>query len=886
MAAAAVQAVPASAVEGDTTLVTDIGGLHKQRPPVLVEQPTTAVTAGSARWTVPAAAFDKSGCRFDAAVFAKMVSMSGRAIALDACAPSGAHALADNWCSATHSFLQQDCSGQHVWLDPPTDQAVQYLQHYIACKEKQPATTSALLVLPKEKQLQAKIAPLLHGMRLLKTFSRGTRLYNAVSGCRPQPGVPYAVQVWYDPPASLAAGTLVSSGEELPTVTVQSDSSSVLRFTCHLAGCATQFRVDTEATHSFVAAHFVERAGLAVTPAARTVALADGQTVQVQGVCRARIQIGSISDVCTFLVLRLDPTYNVLLGQDWLQRRSAVLDFGQGSMTVSVKDTPVVVPAGGTPVSTTSGGGEKYPRISALQLKRLARKPGTELFLVIVRPVDQPDERLATVQLSSAVENDSLIPKKRLQKILDKYKKVFAELPGGVIHRPGLPEMTIDFEADKQPPVGYQYRLSRPEREELQRQLTMALEKGWIEPSSAPYGAPVLFAKKKGGGLRMCIDYRAANAITIKNRYPLPRIDDLLDQLNGATVFSGLDLAAGYWQIPIQESHRERSTMRTPLGAYQWKVMPFGLTNAPAVFARTMQQVFHDMIGKFVLVYLDDILIFSKTPEEHEKHLDMVLKRLEEHKFYAQLHKCHFALPEVEFLGHMVSKEGIRVDPRKVQIVKDWPVPANISELRSFLGLANYFRRFIHAFSTIARPLHALTRKEAVWHWSTACQSAFELLKEKLTAAPVLAAPDFSKPFEVVADASDFTLGAILLQEGRPVAFESRKLTSAECNYHTPEKELLAVMHALNIWRCYLDGSRFTIFSDHEPLKYLRTKASLLPREVRWSQFIERFDYSWEYREGRINAADPLSRARHAPEGGSGTGSITSDTQYWAQYCQ
>ena len=205
-------------------------------------------------------------------------------------------------------------------------------------------------------------------------------------------------------------------------------------------------------------------------------------------------------------------------------------------------------------------------------------------------------------------------------------------------------------------------------------------------------------------------------------------------------------------------------------------------------------------------------------------------------------------------------------------------MPANLSELRSFLGLANYFRRFIHAFSTIARPLHMLTRKDAVWHWGASCQTAFEFLKEKLTAAPVLAAPDFSKPFEVVADASDYTLGAILLQEGRPVAFESRKLTPAECNYHTPEKELLAVMHALTIWRCYLDGSRFTIFSDHEPLKYLRTKASLLPREVRWSQFIERFDYSWEYREGRINAADPLSRVQHAPVGGSGTGSITGCT--------
>jgi len=235
--------------------------------------------------------------------------------------------------------------------------------------------------------------------------------------------------------------------------------------------------------------------------------------------------------------------------------------------------------------------------------------------------------------------------------------------------------------------------------------------------------------------------------------------------------------------------------------------------------------------------------------------------------------------PEVEYLGHLISKDGIRVDPRKVKIVQEWPVPSNASELRSFLGLANYFRRFIHAYSTIARSLHALTAKSAEWQWTAACQKAFELLKERLTAAPVLCAPDFSKPFEVVADASDYTLGAILLQEGRPVAYESRKLTPAECNYSTGDKELLAVMHALNVWRCYLDGTQFVIFSDHEPLRYLRSKAILLPRQVRWSQFLERFDYTWEYRAGRINAADPLSRVSHATELGSGTGSLTGKGQ-------
>jgi hypothetical protein len=723
-----------------------------------------------------------------------------------------------------------------------------------------------------------QIKPALQGMKLLKTYRMGTRLYTAVTGCKPQPGVPTAVQVWYDPPATLAAGRLVTNdSDKEPSVTINSEGVSSLRFTGELAGAKARFTVDSGATHSCVAAHFVRRAGLAVTPAARTVALADGQAVRVLGTCQARLELQGVKDVCTFLVLNLDSTYDVRLGQDWLQRRLAILDFGRKSMTITIKSAPVEVLQSNERVGFTPGGEEVVSgRISALQLKRLARKKGTQVFMVFVKQVDEPDAQVATVTLSSAASDDCLIPKKRLEQILFKYKRVFDELPGGVINRPGLPVMTIEFEQGKQPPVGYQYRLSQLEKEELVKQLTLALEKGWVVPSSSPFGAPVLFARKKGGGLRWCIAYRALNTISIKNRYPLPRIDDLLDSLNGACVFSGLDLAAGYWQIPIKEEDRHKTAFRTPMGLYEWNVMPFSLTNAPTVFSRTMQTIFQDMIGKFVFVYLDDILIFSKkNPEEHEKHLKMVLQRLEQHKFYAQLKKCHFALPEVEFLGHMVSKEGIRVDPKKVKIVQEWPKPAKLSDLRSFLGLSNYFRRFVHAYSTIARPLHALTRKDVPWQWTVPCDKAFQLLKDKLSPAPVLKMPDFTQPFELIADASDYTLGAILMQEGRPIAFESRKLTPAEVNYHTPEKELLAVMHALTVWHCYVDGSHVKILSDHEPLKYLRSKAQLLPRQVRWSQFLERFDYSWEYRAGRLNAADPLSRVAHAEVGGSGTGSWT-----------
>eukprot|EP00775_Hariotina_reticulata_P000440 gene440-700_t len=289
-----------------------------------------------------------------------------------------------------------------------------------------------------------------------------------------------------------------------------------------------------------------------------------------------------------------------------------------------------------------------------------------------------------------------------------------------------------------------------------------------------------------------------------------------------------------------------------------------------------MNQIFSDLIGKCVFVYLDDILVFSATPEEHMQHLEAVLNRLQQHKLYCRLHKCHFGLPNVEYLSHIVGENGIRVDPRKVKIVQDWPAPKTQSELRGFLGLTNYFRRFIHAYSSITRPLHALTGS-VKWHpslWSAACQSAFDLLKEKLTHAPVLAMPDFEKPFEIVADASNTAVGATLLQDGKPIAFESRKLTPAEVAYDTMEREMTAVIHALTVWRPYVDQAEITVFSDHEPLRYLRTKPTLTPRQIRWSQFMERFNYKWEFRAGRLNAADPLSRAPHSADG-SGMGNIT-----------
>ncbi|CAI7733474.1 unnamed protein product [Closterium sp. NIES-53] len=281
-----------------------------------------------------------------------------------------------------------------------------------------------------------------------------------------------------------------------------------------------------------------------------------------------------------------------------------------------------------------------------------------------------------------------------------------------------------------------------------------------------------------------------------------------------------------------------------------------------------MNDVFREAIGQFVLVYLDDILVYSKTEEEHTQHLKWVLGKLREHKFFAWLWKCHFYKRELEYLGHLVGNDGLKVDPKKLAAVQQWPVPQDVGQVRSFLGLANYFRRFLENYSSVVAPLTALTRKGNAWQWTDQCQKAFEEVKTMLTNAPVLALPDPSKPYEAVTDASTVGIGSILLQEGRPVAFESRKLSPAEQRYTTSEQELLAIVHALRTWRCYLEGVDFVVTTDHCPNTYFATQATLTCRQARWAEILGGFTYDIRYRAGSTNMADPLSRQPF----GAGTG--------------
>ena len=280
----------------------------------------------------------------------------------------------------------------------------------------------------------------------------------------------------------------------------------------------------------------------------------------------------------------------------------------------------------------------------------------------------------------------------------------------------GLPphrevEFSIDLLPGAQPISKAPYRMAPLELQELKEQLQELLDKGFIRPSVSPWGAPVLFVKKKDGSMRLCIDYRELNRITVKNKYPLPRIDDLFDQLQGAKYFSKIDLRSGYHQLRVKASDIPKTAFRTRYGHYEFLVMSFGLTNAPAVFMDLMNRVFKDFLDKFVIVFIDDILVYSKSREEHEEHLRVVLETLRENKLYAKYQKCEFWLEQVAFLGHIVSADGIKVDPGKVEAITNWPKPSTVTEVRSFLGLAGYYRRFVEGFSTIAMPLTELTRK-------------------------------------------------------------------------------------------------------------------------------------------------------------------------------
>ena len=469
--------------------------------------------------------------------------------------------------------------------------------------------------------------------------------------------------------------------------------------------------------------------------------------------------------------------------------------------------------------------------------------------------------RFQTNTPSLASDHNSKMCPEKLKQLLDEYKMVFEPLPKQLPPFRDITGHTIPLQPGASPPYRAPYRLSPLELKEVKKQIQELLENKFIQPSRSPYGSPVLFVQKKDGTLRMCIDYRALNKLTIHDKYPLPRTDELLDKVKGASIFSSLDLTSGYHQIRIHPDDVPKTAFTAAGEHYEFRVLPFGLTNAPSTFQRCMNSLFKHL--PFVAVYLDDILIFSKTAEEHLDHLKQVLQIIKQESLYCKLKKCEFNQTELKFVGHIVGAKGIRPDPEKLSAVTGWPAPHNIHELRKFLGFTNYFRKFLQGYSQRTAPLTNLLRKNVAYEWTKICQESFDQLKIDLTSAPVLVSPDTTQSYELIADACGTGIGSVLLQNEKPIAFESRKFNPAEQNYTVTEQELLAIIHSLMTWRYLLEGlpkEQLKLVTDHSPLTFMPTVQNMSRRQVRWSEILQRYPCTWEHRAGKNNVADPISR--------------------------
>jgi len=458
----------------------------------------------------------------------------------------------------------------------------------------------------------------------------------------------------------------------------------------------------------------------------------------------------------------------------------------------------------------------------------------------------------------------------------EEYRDVFEKKNTDTLpqHRPY--DCGIELQEGAQPPFAPIYSLSQNELAALRDYLDENLTKNFIRHSKSPAGAPILFVKKKDGSLRMCVDYRGLNKVTIKNQYPLLLISGLLDQLGQAKIHTKIDLRGAYNLVHIKEGDEWKTTFRTRYGHFEYNIMPFGLTNAPAIFQHLMNDVFREFLDDFVVCYLDDILVFSKNEEKHINHVRLVLEKLHTARLYAKLEKCVFHQPQVEFLGYIISGRGLSMDPKKIRTVTEWKKPATVRDVQCFLGFANFYRIFNRNYSKIADPLTQLTRKDKL-EWNAEADQAFETLKKAFTTAPILTHPDFQKPFFLETDASDFALGAILSQPDKdeclhPVAFHSQKFTATEINYEIHNKELLAIIDSFQEWRHFLEGAQHlvTIYTDHKNLEYFMSTKVLNRRQARWSISLLRFNFVITYCPGSKQIQyDALSqRAYLAPREG------------------
>jgi len=552
-----------------------------------------------------------------------------------------------------------------------------------------------------------------------------------------------------------------------------------------------------------------------------------------------------------FYVTSLDSCCSLVLGHSWLTRYNPLIDWVTRSISFrppSVLQSPASVPPVKTLVnlpfpptenplqftpSETPLSNPKRPHIaiiSAPALLRASRLSGSKTFSLQFRSTLQAKSTTISEKI-----NLSAIPEE-----YHKYTNVFSKSKAETL-APHCPyDLRIDLEKDSHPPVGTIYLLSKFEQETLKEFIDKNLTNGFIRSTSLPHGAPVLFVKKKDGSLWLCVDFHDLNKITKKDQYPLPLISDLLDSPCKARIYTKIDLQHAYHLVRITEGDEWKTAFWTCYGTFKWSVMPFGLTNAPAAFQRFMNDVFSNLLDVCVVVYLDDILIYSNDITQHQKHVKEVLKRLQKAGLYAKAEKCEFHSDSVEYLGYVLSSSGLTMSNAKVKTIQEWPESKKVKNIQSFLGFANFYRHFIFNYSDMVILLTRLTRKDTPWNFDENCRKAFNTLKQAFTSASILThwVPDAQLVVET--NASDYALAAILSivtkdNEIHPIAFHSRTFSAPELNYDVHDKELLAIFEAFKMWRHYLEGSTspIDVVTDHKNLEYFSTTKVLTRQQAR-----------------------------------------------------